>query len=137
MVKELMHDTFFLSMKASDATEEDLGTAQDLIDTLIAHKDECVGMAANMIGVKKRIIAFDNNGKYMLMLNPEIIKCEGAYETKEGCLSLLGGPRETKRYKKIKVRFQTLDFKTRLQTFTDFTAQIIQHEIDHTNGILI
>ena len=137
MVKELMHDTFFLSMKASDATEEDLGTAQDLLDTLIAHKDECVGMAANMIGVKKRIIAFDNNGKYMLMLNPEIIKCEGAYETKEGCLSLLGGPRETKRYKKIKVRFQTLDFKTRLQTFTDFTAQIIQHEIDHTNGILI
>lgn len=137
MVKELMHDTFFLSMKASDATEEDLGTAQDLLDTLIAHNDECVGMAANMIGVKKRIIAFDNNGKYMLMLNPEIIKCEGAYETKEGCLSLLGGPRETKRYKKIKVRFQTLDFKTRLQTFTDFTAQIIQHEIDHTNGILI
>ena len=137
MVKELMHDTFFLSMKASDATEEDLGTAQDLLDTLIAHKDECVGMAANMIGVKKRIIAFDNNGKYMLMLNPEIIKCEGAYETKEGCLSLLGGPRETKRYKKIKVSFQTLDFKTRLQTFTDFTAQIIQHEIDHTNGILI
>ena len=137
MVKELMHDTFFLSMKSSDATVEDLGVAQDLLDTLIAHKDGCVGMAANMIGFKKRIIAFDNNGKYMLMLNPEIIKSEGAYDTEEGCLSLLGGPRKTKRYKKIKVRFQTLDFKTRLQTFTGFTAQIIQHEIDHTTGRLI
>lgn len=137
MVKELVHDAFFLSMKSSDATEDDLGTAQDLLDTLIAHKDGCVGMAANMIGVKKRIIAFDNNGKYMLMLNPEIIKSEGAYDTEEGCLSLLGGPRKTKRYKKIKVRFQTLDFKIRLQSFTGFTAQIIQHEIDHTNGILI
>ena len=137
MVKELVHDAFFLSMKSSDATEDDLGTAQDLLDTLIAHKDGCVGMAANMIGVKKRIIAFDNNGKYMLMLNPEIIKSEGAYDTEEGCLSLLGGPRKTKRYKKIKVRYQTLDFKIRLQSFTGFTAQIIQHEIDHTNGILI
>ena len=137
MVKELVHDAFFLSMKSSDATEDDLGTAQDLLDTLIAHKDGCVGMAANMIGVKKRIIAFDNNGKYRLMLNPEIIKSEGAYDTEEGCLSLLGGPRKTKRYKKIKVRYQTLDFKIRLQSFTGFTAQIIQHEIDHTNGILI
>lgn len=102
MIKELIHDPLFLSMKSSNAQEQDLGTAQDLLDTLIAHKDSCVGMAANMIGVRKRIIAFDNNGQYMLMLNPEIIKTEGAYEAEEGCLSLLGDPRKTKRYKKSK-----------------------------------
>ena len=115
----------------------DLQTAQDLLDTLTAHKDGCVGMAANMIGVKKRIICFDNEGVYMTMFNPEIVKCSEPYETEEGCLSLLGGPRKTKRYKKIKVQYQTADFKVRTKTFEGWTAQIIQHEIDHCNGILI
>ena len=137
MVREICRDQFFLARKAEPATAADLSAAQDLLDTLTAHKDTCVGMAANMIGVCKRIIAFDNAGAYMLMLNPEIVKAAGAYETEEGCLSLLGGPRKTKRYEKIKVRYQTLDFQTRLKTFTGWTAQIIQHEIDHCNGILI
>ena len=137
MIKELIHDPILLSMKSEAATIEDLQVAQDLLDTLTAHKDGCVGMAANMIGVRKRIIAFDNGGTYMLMLNPEIVKAAGEYETEEGCLSLLGGPRKTKRYEKIKVRYQTVDFQTRLKTFTGCTAQILQHEIDHCNGILI
>lgn len=137
MVKELMHDPIFLSRKSEPAVAADLQTAQDLLDTLTAHKDTCVGMAANMIGVCKRIIVFDNGGTDMVMLNPEIVKQSGAYETEEGCLSLLGGPRKTKRYEKIKVQYQTLDFQTRLKTFTGWTAQIIQHEIDHCNGILI
>ena len=137
MVKELVHDPIFLARKSAPATKEDLQTAQDLLDTLAAHKESCVGMAANMIGVCKNIIAFDNDGAYMVMLNPEIIKASGAYEAQESCLSLLGGPRPTKRYQKIKVRYQTLDFQTRLKTFEGFPAQIIQHEIDHCNGILI
>ena len=137
MVKELMHDPIFLSRKSEPAVAADLQTARDLLDTLTAHKDTCVGMAANMIGVCKRIIVFDNGGTDMVMLNPEIVKQSGAYETEEGCLSLLGGPRKTKRYEKIKVQYQTLDFQTRLKTFTGWTAQIIQHEIDHCNGILI
>ena len=137
MIKELMHDPIFLARKSAPAEREDLPVAQDLLDTLAAHKETCVGMAANMIGVTKRIIAFDNQGTYMVMLNPEIIKQSGEYETEESCLSLLGGPRKTKRYRKIKVRYQTLDFQTRLKTFEDWTAQIIQHEIDHCNGVLI
>ena len=137
MVKELMHDPIFLARKSEPATKEDLPVAQDLLDTLTAHKDGCVGMAANMIGVTRRIIVFDNEGTYMTMLNPEIIKAEGPYETEEGCLSLLGGPRKTKRYKKIKVQYQNLALQTRMKTFTGWTAQIIQHEIDHCNGILI
>lgn len=137
MVKELMHDPIFLSRKSSDATENDLQTARDLLDTLAAHKETCVGMAANMIGVCKRIIAFDNGGSPMAMLNPEIVKQSGIYDAEESCLSLLGGPRKTKRYQKIKVRYQTLDFQIRLRTFEGWTAQIIQHEIDHCNGILI
>ena len=132
-----MHDPIFLSLKSETATKEDLQTAEDLLDTLTAHKDGCVGMAANMIGVRKRIIAFDNNGKYMVMFNPEIIKKSDAYETQEGCLSLLGGPRKCKRYKTIKVQWQTSEMQTRIKTFTGFPAQIIQHEIDHCNGILI
>ena len=111
--------------------------AKDLLDTLIAHKDTCVGMAANMIGVAKRIIAFDDNGKYMVMYNPQILKAEGAYDTQESCLSLLGGPRSTKRYQKIKVQYQTEAMQVRIKTFIGFTAQIIQHEVDHCNGILI
>ena len=137
MVREICKDEAFLAQKAEPATADDLGVAQDLLDTLFAHKDGCVGMAANMIGVCKRIIAFDNAGTYMVMLNPEIVKAAGEYETEEGCLSLLGGPRKTRRYERIKVRYQTLDFQTRLKTFTGWTAQIIQHEIDHCNGILI
>ncbi|MBQ8622296.1 MAG: peptide deformylase [Oscillospiraceae bacterium] len=137
MVRELMHDPIFLARKSVPATKEDLPVARDLLDTLTAHKDGCVGMAANMIGVCKRIIVFDNEGTYMTMLNPEIIKTEGEYETEEGCLSLLGGPRKCRRFKKIKVRYQTLELQTRLKTFTGWPAQIIQHEIDHCNGILI
>ena len=137
MVKELMHDPIFLAQKSRPATKEDLNIAQDLLDTLSAHKETCVGMAANMIGASVRIIAFDNAGTYMVMLNPEIVKSSGEYETQESCLSLLGGPRKTKRFQKIKVQYQTLDFQTRLKTYEGWTAQIIQHEVDHCNGILI
>lgn len=137
MVKELMHDPIFLSLKSEVATKEDLQVAEDLLDTLTAHKDGCVGMAANMIGVRKRIIAFDNEGTYMVMFNPEIIKKSEPYETEEGCLSLLGGPRKCKRYKTIKVKWQTAEMQNRIKTFTGFPAQIIQHEIDHCNGALI
>lgn len=122
-------------------TKEDFQVAQDLLDTLIAHKDSCVGMAANMIGVRKRIIAFlDESGRvptYMVMLNPEIIKKDGVYDTEESCLSLLGGPRPCKRYKSIKVKYQTLELQNCIKTYTGWTAQIIQHETDHCNGFLI
>ena len=137
MVRELVHDPILLARKSALATKEDLQTGQDLLDTLNAHREGCVGMAANMIGELKRIIVFDNDGTPTLMFNPEIIKAAGEYETEEGCLSLLGGPRKTKRYQKIKVQFQTRDFQIRLKTFEGWTAQIIQHEIDHCNGILI
>lgn len=141
MVKDMIDDPIFLARKSEVATKEDFQAAQDLLDTLIAHKDSCVGMAANMIGVKKRIIAFlDESGRtptYTVMLNPEIIKKDGAYNTEEGCLSLLGGPRPCKRYKSIKIKYQTLELHTRIKTYTGWTAQIIQHEIDHCNGILI
>ena len=137
MVKELVHDPILLARKSQPATREDLPVAQDLVDTIAAHKETCVGMAANMIGVTKRIIVFDNGGSYTVMLNPEIVKQSDPYETEESCLSLLGGPRKTLRYQKIKVRYQTVDFQTRLKTFSGWTAQIIQHEIDHCGGILI
>ena len=137
MIKEVIHDPIFLAGKSEMATKEDLQVAQDLLDTLIANKDGCVGMAANMIGVRKRIIVFDNAGVYMTMLNPEILKMSGPYETAEGCLSLLGGPRPCKRYETIKVQWQNEKFQTRIKTFTGWTAQIIQHEIDHCNGVLI
>ena len=137
MVKELMHDPIFLSLKSELATKDDLPVAQDLLDTLTAHKDGCVGMAANMIGAKKRIICFDNEGTYMTMFNPQILKKSGHYDTEEGCLSLLGGPRKCKRYQTIKVQWQTAEMQTRIKTFTGFPAQIIQHEIDHCDGILI
>ena len=137
MVRDLMHDPIFLARKSGTATAEDLETARDLLDTLMAHRDTCVGMAANMIGICKRIIVFDNGGTPMVMFNPEILKAGGEYETEEGCLSLLGGPRKTKRFQKIKVRYQTEKMEVRLKTFEGWTAQIIQHEIDHCNGILI
>ena len=137
MVRELVHDPILLARKSADATKEDLEIGRDLLDTLHAHREGCVGMAANMIGQLKRIIVFDNGGVPALMFNPEIVKASGEYETEEGCLSLLGGPRKTKRYRKIKVQYQTEAFQTRLKTFEGWTAQIIQHEIDHCNGILI
>ncbi len=131
-----MKDPLFLARKAEPATAADIPVAQDLLETLVAHKDGCVGMAANMIGVNKRIIAFDNEGTYMVMYNPEIVKTAQPYNTEEGCLSL-DGVRPTRRYKSIKVRYQNEAFQVRLKTFTGFTAQIIQHEIDHCEGILI
>ncbi len=137
MVRELVHDPILLARKSSPATREDLQIADDLMDTLLFHKETCVGMAANMIGVQKRIIAFADGRGYCLMFNPEIIKATAEYETEESCLSLLGGPRKCKRCQKIKVRYQTRDFQTRLKTFEGWTAQIIQHEIDHCNGVLI
>ena len=136
MVREICRDEAFLAQKAEPATKDDLGTAQDLLDTLLAHKDGCVGMAANMIGVRKRIIAFDNEGSYMVMFNPEIVKKSGAYEAEEGCLSLTG-TRKTRRWQSIKVQYQNEKMQIRLKTFTGWTAQIIQHEIDHCNGIII
>lgn len=137
MVKELVHDPIFLAKKAEPATKDDLQIAADLLDTLAAHRETCVGMAANMIGVCKRIIAFDNEGNLMVMFNPRIVKASDAYETEESCLSLLGGPRKTRRFRKIKVEYQTEKFQTRLKSFEGWTAQIIQHEVDHCDGILI
>jgi len=137
MIKDLVHDPIFLSMKSEPATPEDVQVAEDLLETLEAHKERCVGMAANMIGVCKRIIVVDNEGTYLTMFNPEIIKKSGLYDAEESCLSLLGGPRPCKRYQTIKVQWQNADFKQRIKTFHGWTAQIIQHEIDHCDGILI
>ena len=137
MVKELVHDPLLLARKSQPASREDMQVVQDLMDTFAAHRETCVGMAANMIGEFRNIIIFNNEAVTMVMLNPEIIRQEGPYTTKEGCLSLLGGPRETVRYQKIKVRYETTEFQTRLKTFTGWTAEIIQHEIDHCHGVLI
>ena len=136
MVRKICKDEAFLAQKAEPATADDLGVAQDLLDTLAAHKDGCVGMAANMIGVNKRIIAFDNEGEYMVMFNPAIVKQSGAYEAEEGCLSLTG-TRHAKRLQTIKVQWQNEKFQTRLKTYTGWTAEIIQHEIDQCEGILL
>ena len=136
MIQPIMKDPIFLAQKSAPATKEDLQVAQDLLDTLTAHQDGCVGMAANMIGVAKRIIVFDNEGKYMVMFNPEIVKRSEPYEAEEGCLSL-PGTRKAKRYRSIKVQYQNEQFQIRFKTFTGWTAQIIQHEIDHCNGVLI
>lgn len=137
MVQKLMHDPIFLARKSVPATKEDLAIARDLLDTLAAHKATCVGMAANMIGQAKQIIAFVDGERYVLMLNPQIVKRSGVYETEESCLSLLGGPRKTKRYQKIKVQYQNERFEVRLKSYEGWTAQIIQHEIDHCDGVLI
>ena len=136
MIQEIMRDEAFLGQKAEPASPEDLAVAYDLLDTLAAHKAGCVGMAANRIGVCKRIIVFDNEGKYMIMFNPEIIKKSGSYEAEEGCLSLTG-TRKAKRWQSIKVQYQNEQFQTRFKTFTGWTAQIIQHEVDHCEGIII
>ena len=141
MIKELIHDPIFLALRSEAAAKEDIGVAQDLLDTLMAHRDSCVGMAANMIGVRKRIIAFLDEGakksEYTVMMNPVILKKDKSYDAEESCLSLLGGPRKCKRYKVIKVQYQTLDMQTRIKSYEGWTAQIIQHEIDHCEGILI
>lgn len=136
MVREIMKDEAFLAEASEKATTEDAEIARDLLETLEAHKAGCVGMAANMIGVRRRIIAFDNEGSYMVMFNPEIVKKSGAYEAEEGCLSLTG-TRKTRRWQSIKVQYQNEKMQIRLKTFTGWTAQIIQHEIDHCEGIII
>jgi len=138
MIRPIMKDPIFLGRPSQPAKNcpEDLQAARDLLETLETHREGCVGMAANMIGVAKRIIAFDNEGTYMVMFNPVIVKSSGSYEAEEGCLSL-SGIRKTKRWKSIKVQYQNEQFQVRLKTFTGWTAQIIQHEIDHCNGILI
>ena len=136
MVREICKDEDFLAQKAEPATADDLVVAQDLLDTLVAHRDGCVGMAANMIGVNKRIIVFDSEGKYMVMFNPVIVRRSGVYEAEEGCLSLTG-TRKTKRFQTIKVQWQNEKFQTRIKTFTGWTAEIIQHEIDHCEGMII
>ena len=136
MIREIMRNEAFLAQKADPATPGDLSVAQDLLDTLDANKERCVGMAANMIGVNKRIIVFDNEGTYMVMFNPEIIKRSGPYQAEEGCLSL-EGTRPAKRWQSIKVRYQNERFQERFKTFTGWTAQIIQHEVDHCEGIII
>ena len=141
MIRELIHDPIFLAGKSEPATKADLTVAQDLLETLLAHQESCVGMAANMIGIKKCIIAFrDESGAapvYTVMLNPQIVDRSGAYDTEEGCLSLLGGPRKCQRYRTIRVQFQDEKMKVRTKIYHGWTAQIIQHEVDHCNGVLI
>ena len=136
MIRDICRDEAFLAQRAERATPADLPIAKDLLDTLAHHRDSCVGLAANMIGVNKRIIAFDNQGTPMAMFNPEIVRKSGPYQTQEGCLSLTG-TRPAKRWNSIKVRWQNEKFQERQKTFTGWTAQIIQHELDHCEGILI
>ena len=136
MIKPLVHDPMFLAQKSEPPGFLDIQTARDLLETLVAHKEDCVGMAANMIGVKKRIIVFDNNGTYLTMFNPEIISKSGEYETEEGCLSL-AGIHKAKRFQLIEVKYTGLDMKPKTEKFFGWTAQIIQYEIDHCNGILV
>ncbi len=136
MIRDIRKDVIFLAQKSAPATADDPPVAQDLLDTLAAHRGGCVGMAANMIGVSKRVIAFDNEGVYTVMFNPEIVKKSGPYEAEEGCLSLTG-TRKAKRWQSVKVRYQNEQFQPRLKTFTGWSAQIIQHEIDHCDGVII
>ena len=137
MIRNLFHDPILLARKSEPAGPEDLGIVADLLDTFQAHRRTCVGMAANMIGVYKRIIVLDYEGQNLVMLNPVILTQSDVYDGEESCLSLLGGPRKTLRYRKIKVKYQNLEFRIRIKTFTGWTAQIIQHEMDHCNGVLI
>ena len=136
MIREIVHDPLFLALKSEPATEADQQVMTDLLDTLRANLDRCVGMAANMIGVRKRIIVFCNGPMQMVMVNPQITARSDAYEAKEGCLSL-AGVRKTKRYRRITVQYQDQTFRPRTGVFEGFTAQIIQHELDHCDGILI
>ena len=136
MIRDICKNETFLAQRAEIATSDDIQIAADLLETLEHHRAGCVGLAANMIGVNKRIIAFDNEGTYLVMFNPEIVKKSGPYQAEEGCLSLTG-TRPARRWKTIKVRWQNEKFQERLKTFTGWTAQIIQHELDHCEGILI
>ena len=136
MIQPVNKDPLSLARKSTDATREDISVGQDLLDTLRAHEQECVGMAANMIGVHKRIIAVNADGQLLLMFNPEILRKSGRYQAEEGCLSL-DGVRQTERFHSIKVRYLDTNFSVRIKTFTGWIAQIIQHEIDHCNGVLI
>lgn len=136
MRREICRDVLFLSQKSEDATKEDMQVVQDLLDTLKANEAGCVGMAANMIGIKKRVIAVNMGFVNVAMLNPVIVKKSGAYETEEGCLSLTG-VRPTTRYQEIEVEYYDVNWKKQRGKFTGWTAQIIQHECDHLEGIII
>jgi len=136
MIRPIIHDPIFLAQPSAEATAEDIPAAQDLIDTLKANLDRCVGMAANMIGEKKRIIAVANGPMVLVMLNPKILSASGPYETEEGCLSL-EGKRKAKRYSSIRLQWQDMRMKEHIGILKGFQAQIVQHEIDHCNGVLI
>ena len=136
MIRELMHDPMFLSGKSEEATIDDIEVANDLLETLIAHKDSCVGMAANMIGVRKRIIVFCAGNFIVPMINPVIVSKKGGYEAEESCLSLTG-VRKTARYENIEVEYFDRKFNKKREKFSGFVAQIIQHEVDHLEGIII
>ena len=137
MIKEIVRDTFFLAQKSESADKEDVQVIRDLLDTIKANADRCVGMAANMIGVRKTILVALIGNKYLIMVNPKIVaKSSEIYETEEGCLSL-SGQRKVKRHEYVTVEFLDRNFRKKRQTFKDFEAQIIQHEIDHFSGILI
>ncbi len=136
MIKPIIKDILFLGQKSEDATKSDIAVIDDLIDTLRANLENCVGLAGNMIGVKKRILVFAVGNLIVPMINPVILNKEEIYETEESCLSLIGF-RKTKRYKKIEVEYLDRDFKKQKQVFTGFIAQIIQHEMDHFEGIII
>lgn len=136
MVKEIVKDVIFLGRKSTEASAEDVQIGEDLLDTLRANSHRCVGLAANMIGVLKRVIAVNDGGKFVVMFNPKILKSSKVFQTQEGCLSL-DGVRETTRYENIKVEYFNEKFQKRIKTFSGFTAQIIQHEIDHCDGIII
>lgn len=136
MIREINHDPIFLSRKSAEATADDVHIALDLADTLRANLDRCVGMAANMIGESKRIIAIVRGPMIITMLNPKILAKSGEYETEEGCLSL-AGTRKTKRWKSIRVSWQDVNMKNHTEVMDGFQAQIVQHEVDHCDGILI
>ena len=136
MVKEIVKDVFFLGQKSEDATKEDKAIVDDLLDTLKANREHCVGMAANMIGVRKNIIVVNMGMTDLAMINPKIVSKEGPYDTEEGCLSLTG-VRKTTRYQKIEVEYMDHKFRKQKRVYTGWTAQIIQHEVDHCNGIVI
>ncbi|MGYP004521464607 len=136
MIQPIVHDPLFLAQKSAPATPADAAVARDLLETLAAHADGCVGMAANMIGVLKRIIAVEAEDGYLVLFNPVILKKSGPYDTQEGCLSL-EGVRPTRRWQTIKLQYETPEGKPRIKNFSGWTAQIIQHEMDHCDGILI
>ncbi len=136
LIRPIVKDPIFLQLRSEAATRKDLPLAQDLLDTLEAHRDSCVGLAANMVGELRRVIAVSANGVPLVMFNPEIRKAVDPFEAEEGCLSL-PGTRKTVRFRTITVRYQDMSFSTVTKTFSGWTAQIIQHELDHCDGVLI